>query len=61
MKSSIDEGTQTVLGGFTSPYIHTLHRCVFPIVYMCQKLRQFAGSRQSYCNNRRETFLDHHT
>jgi len=25
--------------------------CLFPTVYMCQKVWQLVGRRQSYCNN----------
>jgi len=37
--------TQTTLGGLT------IHRCKFPVVYMCQKLWKLDDSRQSYCKN----------
>jgi len=41
--------TQTALGGLTI----YLPGCKFPIVYMCQKLCKLAGSRQSYCKNKK--------
>ena len=48
--SVVTQITQTMLGELTSG-------CKFPTVYICQKLRKVAGSRQSYCENKQTYFF----
>ena len=44
--------TQTMSDGQT-----VFSGCQFPIVYMCQKLRKLASSRQSYCKKYQAYFF----